>query len=307
MSGRAEIPQQPTTSVTIFHSELEKQAGLVAGRLAGATTDGVVSIATDLFGGLIGDRIRQWRTRNLVNSLAKTADMLKEKGIPLDKAKVLPMGEAYAMFENASKQDDPTVSELWAGLLANAMDPDSETTIEPALVETLKSFSGCEAALMEFLWRRNLLDEERKASMPPYPVVRSDDDEIYQEELKLTREIAGRAGAKFDENTKKTFDKLLGGKSSGEIRNAISNLTNLRCILVPLRHVYKGELIQTAYVDGHRVEAVHADKLVRVMESLTLALEHTMGAAKRGERAIDPVYPPYALTEHGIRLMEACH
>jgi Abortive infection alpha len=306
LSERTNAPQQHATSVTIFHSELERQAGLVAGKLAGATADATISIAADIFGGLIGDRVRQWRNRNLINSLAKTADILKEKGIPLDKAKVLPMGEAYAMFENASKQDEPAVSDLWAGLLANAMDPDSDTTIEPALVETLKSFSGCEAALMEFLWKRQDLFEEYSRSKPPFPNVQSVDE---KETIDMYKEEVDRLDGIFRQNTIENFERLLGGKSDGELHNAVRNLINLRCIFVPVRRVLKSQLIQTSYVDRHRVEEVHPDRVVNAISSLASALEDTMGRVKRGAdvAVINPVHPRYVLTEYGARLMVACH
>ena len=51
----------------------------------------------------------------------RTVAYLDKMGIPLDKAKVLPMGEVYALFESASKEEDEDVSDLWARLLANSM------------------------------------------------------------------------------------------------------------------------------------------------------------------------------------------
>ncbi|MGO4638438.1 Abi-alpha family protein [Mesorhizobium sp. 2RAF45] len=136
------------TKIVLFESELEKEAAKVAGAVIGRAAGGVMDMVSDLFGGLIGDAIKEWRKRNLIALLARTADMLKSKGVALDKAKALPMGEAYAMFEEGSKQDDPLLKEMWAALLANAMDEQTGVTIDPAFVAVLRVISGVEAHVL---------------------------------------------------------------------------------------------------------------------------------------------------------------
>lgn len=115
-----------------------------------STIDGVGGFLADVFGGLLGDVVKQWRNRNLINSLAKTKEHLDKLGIPVENAKALPMGELYAIFEGMSKQDDPNLSDMWSALLANAMDPTKKIIIDPSLPKILEQMSGVDAVVLKF-------------------------------------------------------------------------------------------------------------------------------------------------------------
>lgn len=134
-------------NLTIPGEATEAAAIRVAETVFGAAADGTVSIVGNIFGGLIGDRIREWRTRNLINVLAKTAEHLKKQGVPLEKARGLPMGEAYIMFENASTQDDSLISEMWGKLISEAMNPSRSASLDRTITSVLTGFSPSEAML----------------------------------------------------------------------------------------------------------------------------------------------------------------
>lgn len=283
---------------------------MVAGKLVGATADGAVSLAGEIFGGLFGDRVREWRTRNLVASLSKTADFLRAKGVQLDRARVLPMGEAYAMFENASKQADPSITDLWAGLLANAMDPSSATTIEPAMVETLKSFGRYEAAVMEFLWQWYGINAELRGSLPKHPTIKGLATPEYKQELENYKAEVAEVNAAFKSRFVNLHTELVGRHEESHVEDAMVNLVRLQCIFQPLPRLEARHFVQrSAYVDP----GVEPDRLADALDQITAAIEASMGAGIRPQKprgqatVIDPVAPSYELTDHGFRLMEACH
>ena len=72
---------------------------------------------------LIGDQIRFWRWRNQLRILERANDILKQKGISPKKVspKVL-----VPLIEAASLEDDPSLQEMWARLIASACQEDSE-------------------------------------------------------------------------------------------------------------------------------------------------------------------------------------
>ncbi|MBV5350159.1 hypothetical protein JZU71_03110, partial [bacterium] len=70
------------------------------------TWAGASGFIGDVFGGLVGDKVRQWRVRNLISALAATKAHLESFGISVDQAKALPMAELLVIFEGASKTDD---------------------------------------------------------------------------------------------------------------------------------------------------------------------------------------------------------
>jgi hypothetical protein len=134
---------------------LEKSAANVLERVLGATTDGSVALAGNIFGGLIGDRVREWRTRNLINALSKTAEHLHRLGVKLEDARALPMGEAYQMFDGCSQVDDPTLQDMWSLLLASSLNPNRDGSYDKAYSEILGRMTPFDARLLHaiaFCW-----------------------------------------------------------------------------------------------------------------------------------------------------------
>ncbi len=137
--------------IVLLKSEIEAAAARVAERAMNDTWGGFAAFSGDIFGGLVGDRIKQWRTRNLVDVLAKTRDHLAKHGVSIENAKALPMGEVYAIFEGASKTDDVDLSDMWAALLSNEMNPDNKTSVDPSFRRLLNELSGLDARIMHYL------------------------------------------------------------------------------------------------------------------------------------------------------------
>lgn len=143
--------------IVLMKSEIEAAAARVAERAMNAAVDGFGGFFGDVFGGLVGDGIKQWRNRNLVSCLAKTKSHLDELGIPLANAKALPMGDMYAIFEGMSKQDDPHLTEMWASLLATAMNPDRTAALDPTFPKILEQLSGVDAVILRFQFEAEAL------------------------------------------------------------------------------------------------------------------------------------------------------
>jgi hypothetical protein len=298
--------------ITVFQSELEKQAAQVAGKALGRVADGTLDIGGNIVGGLFGDRIREWRTRNLVSALSKTADFLKAKGIPLDKAKALPMGEAYAMFEESSKQDDPALQEMWSALLANAMDATSGVAIDPAFVSTLKIMGGAEAHVLRFV--RDFARGRSEASklLPTSNMFLSLGDSDEQRE----REEKQRAVCdKFAALVSQSFVDRIGKRfTDTSIENAIGLLLKEGCLSIPTptfsnrKFTRRGE---GGYVGSS--EEVDEARLIDALDEIAWSVEIQRGVAgempallPKSRQSGELLQPSYSLTAYGERLLSAC-
>lgn len=80
---------------------------------------------TDGWQTLLGDRVAAWRIANAAKISAKLTTKVKALGQKLDTSKI-PEHYAFAWFDEASKQDDPEIQELFATLLANAANGNGE-------------------------------------------------------------------------------------------------------------------------------------------------------------------------------------
>lgn len=96
----------------------------------------IVSVATkplvplgltlsDTWAALIGDRVATWRLTNAAHLQAAAKVQMQALGLKLDHSKV-PERYALAWFEEATKQDEPELHELFARLLARAAAGDDD-------------------------------------------------------------------------------------------------------------------------------------------------------------------------------------
>lgn len=143
--------EKKAPEIVLLGSEIEAAAARVAERAMNDTWQGASGFISDVFGGLVGDRVRQWRTRNLIDSLAKTKAHLEGRGVAIEKAKSLPMGELLVIFEGASKTDDADLSTMWAALLSNGMNPEKKTFIDPSFPRLLSDLSGLDARILFYI------------------------------------------------------------------------------------------------------------------------------------------------------------
>ncbi|MEM7733907.1 MAG: Abi-alpha family protein [Pseudomonadota bacterium] len=124
------------------HSNIPSKAALdVAMAATAGLSNGVKGTVQDVWGGLIGDRVRQWRQRNLISVLEKTAVCLKESGISLEKAKALPDGALYSLFENSSKAEEADLQAMWANLMAKEMSENPNYAKLERFVKTLSDMT----------------------------------------------------------------------------------------------------------------------------------------------------------------------
>ena len=116
---------------------------------------GSIEKLTDLFhslagpmleevGLMLGDKVRVYRVKNLIQTVQKTKRMLKEAGIP---ESPVPPRLFLPIIEASSFEDNESLQDMWADLLASA----SERTnaISPSFIETLKQLTPDEARSLQ--------------------------------------------------------------------------------------------------------------------------------------------------------------
>lgn len=284
MSGADKAPE-----IILVKSEIEAAAARVAERAMNSTVDGLGGFVADVFGGVIGDSVKQWRNRNLVASLAKTKSRLDEMGIPLANAKALPMGEMYAIFDGMSKQDDPHLIEMWASLLAAAMNPDGPA-LDPAFTKILELLSGVDAVILTFQFEAEAI--RRKGI--------KDDKIVEPAALEAYRDFIEREGNIIVERF-----------GSAIISSAVSNLIRLGLLTVESSFDASNNLIELSEGRyGPQVEYPGLmDELNHIYYRLNLVSDNTEDHALTGHyvhRDKKTYFLPYDLTRLAFRLLSAC-
>jgi Abortive infection alpha len=124
---------------------------LKAGRDAGGyLADILDDLPKDLLGLLIGDKVKAWRAERLAKLWIEAKKRLAEKGIeepaPANPKMVLPI-LAAAADENSDELQD-----LWARLLAAAMNPDQSKRGRLGFIDALKRLDPQDANVL--IWLR---------------------------------------------------------------------------------------------------------------------------------------------------------
>lgn len=131
------------------------------------------------FGLLLKDKVSYWRFKNQVNMVGKARQFLEAKGVETKHiaGKILPES-VVPLIEAGSETSDPTLSELFAGLLASSVDPSTSHTTHPAYAKVLNQLSALDATILRSLhdgvhaWQRDIdagnKPEKLNDKVPPF-------------------------------------------------------------------------------------------------------------------------------------------
>jgi hypothetical protein len=105
------------------------------------------------FGLLLKDKVSYWRFKNQVNMVEKARHFLEAKGVETRQiaGKVLPES-VVPLIEAGSETSDPTLSDLFAGLLASSVDPSTSHITHPAYGKVLNQLSPLDATILRSLY-----------------------------------------------------------------------------------------------------------------------------------------------------------
>jgi hypothetical protein len=92
------------------------------------------------------DQVRLYRYGRQVKCIEKAEKMAKEAGFT---PKAVPIKLLFPLLEGASLEEDETLHDMWAALLANASSPEHSANVRPGFIAILKQMAPDEAALLK--------------------------------------------------------------------------------------------------------------------------------------------------------------
>jgi hypothetical protein len=122
--------------------ELTEKAGAYIGWVLG-------TVPTDLIGVLGGDFLAQVRIRNLARYKERTEEILRDRGVtpqPVSPSIAIPL------FRAAYDESRPELQELWAQLIAAAMDPQRANRVRRSFIDTIQHLEPLDALILKTLY-----------------------------------------------------------------------------------------------------------------------------------------------------------
>lgn len=117
----------------------------------------ILGPGADELGEIGRDFIKGKRAKNAERTLADADKLLAETG---REPQEVPLNIVVPLLEAASLQDDPTLADLWAALLANAADSAQQAPVQPGFTEVLRQLTPLDARVLAHIYKRAQVKEE---------------------------------------------------------------------------------------------------------------------------------------------------
>jgi hypothetical protein len=140
--------------------ELVSKAGAYVGWVLG-------TVPADLVGVLGGDWLAQVRIRNLARYWERTKEILRDRGVT-ETVAVSP-SIAIPLLQAAADESREELQELWARLLANAMDP-KLNNVRYTFIAAVKAMNPTDALVLRYLHSNSISTVQRAAADNPQTV-----------------------------------------------------------------------------------------------------------------------------------------
>jgi hypothetical protein len=123
----------------------------LVGGLGAYMAQALGGVPQNLVGLLIGDWLIHKRVRRWADLQAETKRYLDQRGVPEPYEDVSP-SVAVPLIEAAVDEDRPELADLWARLLAAALDPKRRANVRQNVIRTLKQMEPLDAAVLQAVY-----------------------------------------------------------------------------------------------------------------------------------------------------------
>jgi hypothetical protein len=107
------------------------------------------TVPEDVVGLLGGDWLKFRRAKNLADMLATAREKIEKSGVK--ETQEVPLTLALPMLRAAADESRAELQDLWARLLATAMDPARANTVRQSFINAVKEFDPLDARLFKRL------------------------------------------------------------------------------------------------------------------------------------------------------------
>jgi hypothetical protein len=119
----------------------------------------LLSPSVDEIGELLADEVRSFRFKNQIKILVKARNLLEKSNIGPSK---VPVKTLAPLLEGGSLEEEESILDCWANLLANAANPAHEKSFDNAYIEVLKQLSPAQVLILDKLHGYYHKELERK-------------------------------------------------------------------------------------------------------------------------------------------------
>ena len=173
-------------------------------------------------GGIGLEKAQFWRYRNQITIIDKIQAIHQKRQI---EGKATPMPPAFALqaLDAIALESENEIQDLWAGLIANATDPNTRIRIRKVFLEVLRGLEPLDARIMDYLCKPG---HDKRYSFQTGAKLNAEElaskIEADCEEVKISLQTLARYGCIID-SWENTLDRLDYGYAGFRVSNPSSN------------------------------------------------------------------------------------
>jgi len=161
------MPDEITESAkAVQESAKTVRAGIEATQQLGSFVSRITTEPLETVVGILNDKLQFMRWERKLRLAARGREIIDERGIegPL---RPIPYKLALPIIENASLEDNDELQDLWANLLASAVDPKFDGLIRAAYIDIIKQLEVVDVHLLSVMYRsyKAWLDEKKRTAI----------------------------------------------------------------------------------------------------------------------------------------------
>lgn len=258
---------QEVAKTTKAGIEATEKLGSFVSRIIGEPVDEVVGIITDKL------KYMRWERQQRLTERAK--QFIKEKNIK-DDLRIVQPKVALPIIENASLEENDELQDLWAYLIASAVDPNFNGKIRMAFIDIIKQLEVNDVHILNFIYsyyvdnNERLLAEVRKDLGANFRIKNMDGNDIPVSMKLINKELG------IDEESYK---------------ESIDNLIRVRCV--------------ASYISEESVDVPLDDRKFLSPEMRTLS-SFNSSSSEKVNFSITYIYDKVCITALGISFARAC-
>ncbi len=136
------------------------RTGIEATRQLGGYVSRIINEPVDAVVGILGDRLKFMRAERQLRLADRWLEILKERKIQ-GALRVVPPKLALPIIENASLEEDDELQDLWANLLASAVDPNYNGQIRSAFIDIIRQVEVIEVHILDFMFKEARSEDDK--------------------------------------------------------------------------------------------------------------------------------------------------
>lgn len=118
----------------------------LSGFVARVTNESIEAVT-----GMLSDKLRFMRWERQLRLANRAKEIIRERGLE-NNFRVVPPKIALPIIENASLEENDELQDLWANLLASALDLNFDGTLRTAFIDILKQLEIIDVHILEFIY-----------------------------------------------------------------------------------------------------------------------------------------------------------